>query len=212
MYAKGTVRSGIAARKLLLEKTYELFDRSPPGPIAALRRDGSDVFVPGNGSFNPLAIVVGEAPGAMEAKQGAPFVGKSGRFLDELLRDFAGIDRDSLWVTNVVKYRPERNRTPTDEEIAASMKLLQQEVALVGGERTRMLIGLGRVACSAMAGERISMVNRHGSWIGLPYGWTMFISYHPAAGLRSVLIRKQMRDDFTTLGADITRRTLARID
>jgi DNA polymerase len=201
---------GLAARKLLLEKTYEVFDRNPPGPIAALRREGSDRFVPGNGSFSPAAVVIGEAPGAVEAKQGMPFVGKSGRFLTELLRDYSGVDRNALWITNVVKYRPPQNRTPSGEEIAASLSLLKQELALVGGNKTRAVIGLGRVACEAMVGERISMMHRHGTWVDLRQGWTMFVSYHPATALRSVVIRNHMRADFSKLGADLTRRALAR--
>src|SRR5688500_1349868 len=105
-----------AARKLLLEKTYEQFDRTPPPPIALLR-DGAKQLVPGLGTLDPLAVLVGEAPGKREDLMGVPFVGNSGKFLDNLLVTECGVHRDQLWITNVVKYRPEGNRTPYDDEI-----------------------------------------------------------------------------------------------
>lgn len=196
----------LSARQLLLEKTFEIFDRMPPGPIAALRREGGDRFVPGDGTLDPKAILVGEAPGFYEDRDGLPFVGNSGRFLDELLQVYARLNRADIWITNIVKYRPPENRTPTDDEIEASRQLLAREVALVAGREIVPIIGLGRAACSAMAGAPISVGATHGSWVGLNAGWNMFVSYHPAAGLRNVAIRKRMRADFQQLGRELNEQ------
>lgn len=188
----------LAARKLLLEKTYEQFDRNPTSTIRLLR-DGAKQMVPGRGSFNPAVIFVGEAPGSQEDREGRPFVGLSGKLLDKFLLR-AGIEnRDDIWITNVVKYRPEGNRTPYDDEIQDSLPLLRREAALVAGDATKLFVGLGAVACSAIAGAPISVGRSHSSVVSLKAGWKLFVTFHPAAGLRSTHIRTQTYTDFERL-------------
>jgi uracil-DNA glycosylase len=187
------------AREHLLLQTYKQFDENPPMPEIAALRDGAKQFVPGAGSFTPKAILIGEAPGAREDQFGAPFVGKSGRFLDELLLA-ANLSRDEVWITNVVKYRPKANRTPDPVEIDASLSLLRRELALVAGDQCRLIVGLGRVACCAVAGKPISVTQAHGSVRSLKGDWRLFISYHPSAGLRDKGTRRAMIADFDVLG------------
>lgn len=159
-------------------------------------------FVPGDGGFRPRAIFVGEAPGRQEDRQGSPFVGPSGQFLDELLR-IARLDRELEWVTNVVKYRPPKNRTPTDEEIRAALPYLRREAALVGRNGCRVLVGLGRTACEAIAGASISPTRKHATWVELRNGWRLFVSCHPSWGIRDPANADNMRDDFLQLGYDL---------
>lgn len=181
-----------------LEALYREIDSDDNPLIANLRRN-SHRFVPGDGELQyPRLIVVGDAPGAASDKTGSPFAGKSGEMLDEMMR-VAGFDPDSVWTTNVLKYRTPNNRTPSPEEIAAFKPYLDQEVALVAGSGCSMLVGLGRVACLALAGEGISVLQRSGSWEVLPNGFRLFISCHPLWGIRNPGNRRKMVQDFNKM-------------
>src|SRR5215218_816266 len=83
-------------------------------------------IVPGEGSHTADVLLVGEAPGASEDKQGRPFVGRSGKFLDQLLGE-AGLARDDVFITNVVKARPPGNRDPKADEVAHYLPWLEQQ-------------------------------------------------------------------------------------
>src|SRR5690348_16975555 len=112
-------------------------------------------IVPGEGNATADVLLVGEAPGASEDKQGRPFVGRSGKLLDELL-EAAGLARDDVYITNVVKARPPGNRDPRAGEVEHWMPWLERELELVA---PRVVIPLGRHALAHFApGARISAV------------------------------------------------------
>ena len=181
-----------------LESIYRDLDNDPNPLIANLRR-GAKQLVPGDGELrHPRLILVGDAPGATDDRFGSPFSGNAGKLLDELLL-VAHLDPDSVWTTNVLKYRPMNNRTPTPEEVAAFKPYLEREVALVAGAGCSMIVGLGRIACLALAGEGISVVQRSGSWEVLPNGFRLFISCHPLWGVRNPGNRRKMVQDFDRL-------------
>ena len=101
-------------------------------------------------------MVVGEAPGRFEDEQGRPFVGRAGQLLDELLRE-AGLARDEVFITNVVKARPPGNRDPTRAEVEHWMPVLEQQLALVA---PRLVVPLGRHALAHFApGAKIGEVH-----------------------------------------------------
>lgn len=186
------------AREHLLFQAYKHFDENPPTPEIARLREDARIFVPGDGSMYPRAIFIGEAPGAVEDRDGIPFVGQSGRLLDSLLA-VADLRRTDVWVTNVVKYRPIANRTPYPDEVKPFASLLRRELAYVAGERCRIAVGLGRIACSVLAGEDVSVSREHGTVRELRGNWKLFVSYHPAAALRSSQVNLAMKDDFVEL-------------
>jgi DNA polymerase len=156
-------------------------------------------FVPGEGPAPADVMLVGEAPGANEDKQGRPFVGRAGRLLDELLAA-AGLPRDDVFITNVLKARPPKNRDPKAPEVAHSMPWLEAQLALV---KPRLLIPLGRHALAHFApGERISEV--HGTVV-IARERTLFPMYHPAAALRSTGLRDAMFDDAKALSEALTQ-------
>src|SRR3954454_3795359 len=99
-------------------------------------------MVPGEGSPTADVMFVGEAPGASEDEQGRPFVGRSGRLLDELLAA-AGLDREQVFITNVLKARPPGNRDPRPDEVVHHMAWLEVQLALI---RPRLVVPLGRHA------------------------------------------------------------------
>jgi DNA polymerase len=150
-------------------------------------------FVPGEGPAPAAVMVVGEAPGASEDQQGRPFVGRAGRLLDELLAA-AGLARSDVFITNVLKARPPKNRDPRAAEVAHSMPWLEAQLALV---KPRLLIPLGRHALAHFApGEKIAEV--HGRTV-IARERTLFPLYHPAAALRSTGLRDTMFDDAKAL-------------
>src|SRR4051812_1197777 len=151
-------------------------------------------FVPGEGSPDAEVMLVGEAPGATEDALGRPFVGRAGRLLDEVLAE-AGLARADVWVTNVGRAPPPRNRDPKATEVAHWMPWLETELALI---RPRIVVPLGRHALTHFApGARIS--DAHGTLM-LVGGRTLFPLYHPAAALRSRTLRERLFADARRLG------------
>jgi uracil-DNA glycosylase len=150
-------------------------------------------MVPGEG--DPLAQVmfVGEAPGASEDKQGRPFVGRAGKLLDELLAE-AGLERERVYITNVVKARPPKNRDPRAGEVAHCMPWLEAELALV---QPALVVPLGRHALAHFSDDaKISEV--HGTQL-IERGRSLFPLYHPAAALHSQALRETLFEDARAL-------------
>ncbi len=145
--------------------------------------------MPGEGPEDAEVMVLGEAPGRFEDEQGRPFVGRAGRFLDELLAE-AGLDRASVFITNVVKARPPRNRDPTRAEVEHWMPVLEQQLGLVS---PRLVVPLGRHALAHFApAARIGDV--HGK-LTLERSRALYPLYHPAAALRSTKLRETLFAD-----------------
>jgi DNA polymerase len=157
-------------------------------------------MVPGDGSATAAVMLVGEAPGRSEDEQGRPFVGRAGRLLDELL-GAAGLEREDVYITNVVKARPPNNRDPRAGEVAHCMPWLEAELALI---QPRVVVPLGRHALAHFTrGARISEV--HGTEI-TERGRTLFPLYHPAAAFHNQSLKETMFADARALGAALSER------
>jgi DNA polymerase len=140
-------------------------------------------------------MLVGEAPGANEDAQGRPFVGRSGKLLDELLAE-AGLERDDVYITNVVKARPPGNRDPRADEVAHHMPWLETQLALI---RPRLVVPLGRHALRHFAPDaKISEVHGRPLRAGAR---ALFPLYHPAAALRGRALRETLFEDARALPA-----------
>jgi uracil-DNA glycosylase len=147
--------------------------------------------VPGEGNPQASVVFVGEAPGASEDEQGRPFVGRAGKLLGELLGE-AGLMREDVWITNVVKARPPKNRDPTAPEIAHWMPVLEREIELIG---PRLIVPLGRHALKHFAREaKIGEV--HGTLLE----GRLFPLYHPAAAMYNQTLKSTLFDDARALG------------
>ena len=151
--------------------------------------------VPGSGPVNTDVFFVGEAPGAQEDEQGLPFVGRSGRYLDQLMENI-GLDRDHVFITNVVKCRPPSNRDPRLGEVRACTPYLRRQLGLI---RPRMVVTLGRFAMEQFFSEgRISEV--HGQPRRIE-GTLYLPLYHPAAALYRGSLRSVVEADFQRVRA-----------
>lgn len=146
-------------------------------------------LVPGEGSPTAEVMLVGEAPGASEDKAGRPFVGRAGRLLDLLLAE-AGLAREAVFITNVVKARPPANRDPRPAEVAHHLPWLEAQLALI---QPRLVVPLGRHALARFApGEKISQV--HGTLL-LERGRALFPMLHPSAALHNPALRETLFAD-----------------
>jgi DNA polymerase len=154
---------------------------------------GATNIVPGEGNHDADVMLVGEAPGASEDKQGRPFVGRAGKFLDQLLGE-AGLERGDVYITNVVKARPPGNRDPKAGEVAHYLPWLEQQLALI---RPSVVIPLGRHALAHFApGRKITEV--HGTLVVA--GERRLVPWlHPAAALRNQDLRKTLIQDARAL-------------
>jgi uracil-DNA glycosylase len=150
-------------------------------------------IVPGEGNHDADVMLVGEAPGASEDKQGRPFVGRAGKLLDELLAA-AGLVRDDVFITNVVKARPPGNRDPKADEVAHYLPWLEQQLALI---RPSVVIPVGRHALAHFApGKKITEV--HGTLVVA--GDRQLVPWlHPAAALRNRDLRETLFQDARAL-------------
>ena len=152
-------------------------------------------LVPGEGSATAAVVLVGEAPGASEDRTGRPFVGSAGRLLDRLLAE-AGLRRDDVFITNVVKARPPGNRDPRADEVAHHLPWLEAQLAII---RPRLIVPLGRHALRHFAPDaKITEVHGH---VLERNGRTLFAMYHPAAALHAQNLRETLFADARALGA-----------
>lgn len=147
--------------------------------------------VPGQGPAQPLALVVGEGPGAEEDSKGLPFVGPAGQLLDRMLSSI-GLDRGgNCFITNIVKCRPPQNRDPAPDEQAACMGYLRRQIALL---RPKAILCVGRIAAQALLGASEGVGRLRGSWRefeGLP----LLVTYHPSALLRDDTYKRPAWED-----------------
>jgi DNA polymerase len=151
-------------------------------------------MVPGDGPAVAEVVFVGEAPGASEDKAGRPFVGSAGRLLEGLLED-AGLRREDVYITNVVKARPPKNRDPRKDEVAHHMPWLEAELDALS---PRVVVPLGRHALGHFAPE-LKISEAHGQPVERD-GRLIFPWFHPAAALHNQSLRESLHEDARALG------------
>lgn len=140
----------------------------------------SDNLVFGEGNPDASLLIVGEAPGEDEDLSGRPFVGRAGQLLDRILES-VGLDRDTIYITNIVKFRPPGNRNPRPDEIKASEPLLLEQIRLI---RPQVIATLGNVPTQHFLASREGISKCRGSWREWN-GIRLFPLYHPAYLLRN---------------------------
>ncbi len=149
--------------------------------------------VPGEGPSNSRIMFIGEGPGFHEDQQGRPFVGAAGKFLDELLAN-AGLKRNDVFITNVVKCRPPGNRDPQEEELIACANYLDRQIEIINPE---VIVTLGRFSMAKFFGNvKISQIHGQARMINERLIVAMF---HPAAALHQPGLKSTLIDDFSKL-------------
>ncbi|HIT09120.1 MAG TPA: uracil-DNA glycosylase [Candidatus Merdivicinus faecavium] len=168
------------------------------GACAACRRCGlcetrRNVVI-GDGARESRILFIGEGPGEQEDLQGRAFVGPAGQLLDRMLACI-GLDRGQVYIANVVKCRPPRNRDPLPEEQAACLPYLRAQVRLI---RPQVIVCLGRIAAQAVIRPDFRITREHGQWVERK-GYWLTATYHPSALLRDPSKKRDAYEDLKKL-------------
>lgn len=154
-------------------------------------------LVMGDGNADAAIVFIGEAPGKNEDIQGLPFVGAAGKFLDEMLASI-GLERDDIYITNIVKYRPPNNRDPLPDEKKAFWPYLVRQIQIIQPD---IIVTLGRHSVEYfLPNQKISAI--HGEPKRIDFGGRKQVIlplFHPAAALYNGGMRETLIEDFSAL-------------
>lgn len=134
----------------------------------------------GVGNPNADLLLIGEAPGEQEDKQGEPFVGRAGQLLNKIL-EAIGFTRDDVYIANILKHRPPNNRDPLPEERERSLPVLMKQIELIN---PKLILCLGRISAQTLLGSNDAMKDMRGKFHPW-HGYELTVTYHPAALLRN---------------------------
>lgn len=176
--------------------------------LCEFRRQNNYFPVIGQGNHNASIMFVGEAPGLNEAKTGRPFCGAAGKILDDLLAS-AGIEREEVYIGNVLKDRPPGNRNPQPEEIAACTPYLERQIEIINPE---VIGALGNFSAAFLLEkyglkDKIQGISKiHGQIFetGTKFGGKIIVPlYHPAVAVYNANMKEILKNDFQILARQI---------
>ncbi len=156
----------------------------------------------GTGSKTAQLMFVGEAPGQKEDESGIPFVGAAGKLLDKYL-EAVGIEREQVYIANILKCRPPENRDPLPEEQDACIEYLREQVRLIS---PKIIVCLGRISAMRLIKPDYKITKEHGTFVH-KNGFTLTAVYHPAALLRDPGKKEAMYTDMKTIAAFLRGET-----
>ena len=152
--------------------------------------NGRNRFVFGAGNASADILIIGEGPGYEEDMQGKPFVGPAGQLLTKMLSAI-NINREEVFISNIVKCRPPGNRTPSSEEVVSCMPILKRQIAII---QPKAILLLGKTAISSLLNSTSSVTTLRGKKYNYN-GIATFVTYHPAALLRNISLKRAAWDD-----------------
>ncbi len=150
----------------------------------------------GVGNPNADILFVGEAPGEQEDLSGTPFVGRAGQLLDKFLYA-VDISRESVYIANILKCRPPKNRDPLPEEEDCCIDYLREQVAII---QPKIIVCLGRISAMRLIKKDFKITKEHGYWFEKG-NYLMTAIYHPAALLRDPHKKEEMLEDMKRIKA-----------
>ena len=142
-----------------------------------------------DGNPKSKIMLIGEAPGANEDKEGLPFVGRAGILLDKMLASI-NLDRKKVYISNIINYRPPDNRRPADEEIKRYLPFITKHIEIIN---PKILVLLGSTAMNALIGNEVVISKMRGRWIERKFGnckTSVIITFHPAFLMRQPAQKK----------------------
>ena len=142
-----------------------------------------------DGNPKSKIMLVGEAPGANEDKEGLPFVGRAGALLDKMLAAI-NLNRKKVYISNIINFRPPDNRRPTDEEIKRYLPFISKHIEIIN---PKILVLLGSTAMNALIGNEVVISKMRGKWIEKKFGnckTSVIITFHPAFLMRQPAQKK----------------------
>ena len=178
--------------------TWESLKRDCAGCRGCSLGETRPNLVFGVGTEQAEVMPIGAGPGEQEDLQGVPFVGPAGKLLDDML-EMIDLDRQKVYIANIVKCRPPRNRDPLNVEQEACRPWLDRQIALVN---PKIIVCLGRIAAMALIREDFRITREHGQWFDRD-GRRIMATYHPSALLRDVDKRPEAFMDLRALRKEI---------
>lgn len=155
---------------------------------------GDEKLVFGEGPADAEIMFIGEAPGTQEARAGRPFVGNAGKLLNKLIKDI-GLEREQVYIANILKTHPPDNRKPTRSEIKAQLPFLRRQIELI---HPKLLVLLGATALQGLVDPKARITQERGNWIEVD-GIPALVTFHPAAVFRDESKRAMLEADFKKL-------------
>lgn len=152
----------------------------------------------GVGPEDAEVLFIGEGPGEQEDLKGEPFVGRGGKLLDDML-ELIDLDRTKIYIANMVKCRPPKNRDPLETEQMACAEWLRRQIDLL---QPKIIVCLGRISAMKFIKPDFRITKEHGQWFNVD-GRRVMALYHPAALLRDPNKRPETFDDLKRLQAEI---------
>lgn len=149
--------------------------------------------VPGEGNINSEIVFIGEAPGATEDATGRPFVGRAGRLLEALIKALK-MQREDVWIGNIIKHRPPDNRDPLPDEIVVCEPYLTLQLETI---KPLLVITLGRFALNYFYKE--GKISRDHGYLIKTGKYNVYPIYHPAAALRNSSVLNDLKRDFAKI-------------
>jgi DNA polymerase len=156
----------------------------------------------GEGILDSNILFIGEAPGKNEDISGKPFVGRAGKILDELL-DNIGLNRDKVYISNIVKCRPPKNRNPFKKEIVICSRFIDQQIRII---KPKVIVPLGRIAISYIFNKydlRFEKINKIHGKIHSINSLKIIPIYHPAAVIYNNNLKDTLKEDFKIIKKNI---------
>ena len=163
-----------------------------------LHRQGRKQIVFGVGNPHAELMFIGEAPGADEDQQGEPFVGRAGQLLNNMIKAM-GIQREDVYIANIIKCRPPGNRTPEREECETCSPFLMRQIAAI---KPKVIVALGAVAAKTLLAINAPMSELRGRWFDFR-GTKLAVTYHPAFLLRDPRQKKETWKDLQMVMKDL---------
>lgn len=161
---------------------------------------GRKQVVFGTGHHDAELMFIGEGPGAEEDRQGLPFVGAAGKLLTRIIQAIE-LERDQVYIANIVKCRPPGNRDPEGDEVAACRAFLERQIDLI---RPKVIVALGRVAAQCLLATETPLGKLRGRWYDYR-GARLRVTYHPAALLRSSSYKRPTWEDMQQVRDELQR-------
>lgn len=177
-------------------QTWEELESACRNCTRCALHEGRTNCVFGVGSRTADLMFVGEAPGQKEDESGIPFVGAAGKLLDKYL-GAVGIDRESVYIANILKCRPPNNRDPLPAEQDECIGYLREQVRLI---RPKVIVCLGRISAMRLIRPDFKITKEHGQFFE-KNGFTLCAVYHPAALLRDPAKKEDMYTDMKAIAA-----------
>ena len=142
-----------------------------------------------DGNPKSKIMILGEAPGSNEDQEGLPFVGKAGSLLDKMLASI-NLDRKTVYISNIINYRPPENRRPTDEEMNRYLPFVKKHIEIIA---PKVLVLLGSTAMNALIGNNSVISKVRGQWLEKEFGkckTSVIVTFHPAFLMRQPIQKK----------------------